>query len=131
VVYNSDTVFLYGTFRSCPKLYHQLFTVHCAINQSYVPLAYILLHLKTSQSCLQAFQHLVVECKIMTYNSILFGCMPILKRHSNSSYSHSSGDYNAKHQSWGCRVNNPRGLTLYNFINSKGFKVLAQPGPTY
>jgi len=41
------------------------------------------------------------------------------------------GDYNAKHQSWGCRVNNPRGLTLYNFINTKRFKVLAPPGPTY
>jgi len=41
------------------------------------------------------------------------------------------GDYNAKHQSWGCRVNNPRGLTLYNFINTKGFKVLTPPGPTY
>ena len=41
------------------------------------------------------------------------------------------GDFNAKHQSWGCRVNNPRGNTLYNFTNSKKFKVLAPPGPTY
>lgn len=40
-------------------------------------------------------------------------------------------DYNAKHLSWGCRTNNPRGLVLYNFINLKGFKILAPPGPTY
>ena len=40
-------------------------------------------------------------------------------------------DYNAKHQSWGCRVNNPRGNILFNFVNSKKFKVLAPPGPTY
>lgn len=41
------------------------------------------------------------------------------------------GDYNAKHQSWGCRVNNPRGNLLYNFINAKNFKILSPPGPTY
>lgn len=39
------------------------------------------------------------------------------------------GDFNAKHQSWGCRVNNPQGVTLYNFTNSKSFKVLAPPEP--
>jgi len=41
------------------------------------------------------------------------------------------GDYNAKHQSWGCRVTNPRGNLLYNFTNTKKFKILAPPGPTY
>ncbi|KAF0717525.1 Reverse transcriptase domain-containing protein, partial [Aphis craccivora] len=41
------------------------------------------------------------------------------------------GDFNAKHQSWGCRVNNPRGVTLYNFTNLKRFKVQAPPDPTY
>jgi len=41
------------------------------------------------------------------------------------------GDNNAKHQSWGCRVNNLRGNILYNFVNSKKFKVLAPSGPTY
>jgi hypothetical protein len=29
------------------------------------------------------------------------------------------GDFNSKHQSWGCRVNNPQDVTLYNFINAK------------
>jgi len=34
-------------------------------------------------------------------------------------------------QLWGCRVNNPRDVTLYNFINFKSFKVLALIGSTY
>ncbi|KAF0738585.1 Uncharacterized protein FWK35_00025856, partial [Aphis craccivora] len=41
------------------------------------------------------------------------------------------GDYNAKHQAWGCRTNNPRGTTLHNFTNTKKFKISAPPGPTY
>jgi len=41
------------------------------------------------------------------------------------------GDYNAKHQSWGYRVNNPRGNILYNFINSKNSRYLLPPEPTY
>ena len=41
VLCNSDTIFVDGTFKSCPKLYHQLFTVHCTIYQSYVPIVYI------------------------------------------------------------------------------------------
>uniref|UniRef100_A0A2S2PHE5 MULE transposase domain-containing protein n=1 Tax=Schizaphis graminum TaxID=13262 RepID=A0A2S2PHE5_SCHGA len=63
VLCNSDTIFVDGTLKSCPILYHQLFTVHCTINQSYVPLVYILLPSKTTQCYLQAFQHLVIECK--------------------------------------------------------------------
>jgi len=41
------------------------------------------------------------------------------------------GDFNAKHQSWGCCTNNPRGIVLYNFATSKHFKFLAPPGPTH
>jgi len=63
VLCDSDTTFVDGTFKSCPKLYHQLITVHCVINQSYVPLVYILLPSKTTQCYLQAFHHLVIECK--------------------------------------------------------------------
>jgi hypothetical protein len=40
------------------------------------------------------------------------------------------GDFNAKHQSWGCRVTNPRGNLLHNFTIKK-FKILAPPDPTY
>jgi hypothetical protein len=41
------------------------------------------------------------------------------------------GDFNVKHQSWGCRTGNPRGTTLHNFINLKKYKVLSPPAPTY
>jgi len=41
------------------------------------------------------------------------------------------GDFNAKHNAWGCRANNPRGIVLYNFVNTNNFNVLAPPGPTY
>jgi len=41
------------------------------------------------------------------------------------------GDYNAKHQSWGCRANNPRGTVLYNLANERHFQILSPPGPTY
>ncbi|KAL4085108.1 hypothetical protein QTP88_027400 [Uroleucon formosanum] len=41
------------------------------------------------------------------------------------------GEYNAKHNAWGCRTNNPRGIVLYNFVNANNFNVLALPGPTY
>jgi hypothetical protein len=41
------------------------------------------------------------------------------------------GDFNAKHHSWGCRANNPRGQVLHNFVTRGNLKVLAPPGPTY
>ena len=41
------------------------------------------------------------------------------------------GDFNAKHQSWGCRANNPRGLVLRDVACIKKLKILAPPGPTY
>lgn len=41
------------------------------------------------------------------------------------------GDYNANHQSWGCRVTNPRGNLLHNVTNIKKFQILAPPDPTY
>ena len=41
------------------------------------------------------------------------------------------GDFNAKHLSWGCRANNPRGQVLHNFVTRVNLKVLAPPGPTY
>lgn len=41
------------------------------------------------------------------------------------------GDYNAKHQSWGCRSNNPRGCVLHTYASAKNLNVLAPPDPTY
>lgn len=63
VLCNSVTIFVDGTLNSCPKLYHQLVTVHYTINYSYVPFIYIFLFSKITQCYLQAFQYLVLECK--------------------------------------------------------------------
>lgn len=41
------------------------------------------------------------------------------------------GDFNPKHQSWGCCVNNSRGVILYNFTNSNRLKILVPPDPKY
>lgn len=41
------------------------------------------------------------------------------------------GDFNAKHQSWGCRASNLRWFVLYNFVSNNNYKVLASSGPTY
>jgi hypothetical protein len=41
------------------------------------------------------------------------------------------GDYNSKHQSWGCRVTNPRGNLPYNLVNINKYKILSPPEPTY
>ncbi|KAL4096787.1 hypothetical protein QTP88_021671 [Uroleucon formosanum] len=64
-------------------------------------------------------KHIVTDIKFSDYFSTF------------NNYFIIGGDFNAKHQSWGCRVNNPRGVTLYNFTNLKKFKVLAPPDPTY
>lgn len=40
-------------------------------------------------------------------------------------------DFNAKHHSWGCRANNPRGQVFHNFVTRANLKVFAPPGPTY
>lgn len=37
-------------------------------------------------------------------------------------------NYNAKHQSWDCRINNPRSVILHNFTSVKQFKIFAPPG---
>lgn len=41
------------------------------------------------------------------------------------------GDYNAKHQSWDYRSNNPRGCVLYTYGNAKNLNLLASPDSTY
>jgi len=41
------------------------------------------------------------------------------------------GDYNAKHQSWGWRSNNPHGCALHTYASAKNLNVLVPPDPTY
>lgn len=63
IVCSLDSIFVDGTFKSCPKFYCQLFTIHCMRKNSYIPLVYFLLPSKTINCYVNAFQHLVEECK--------------------------------------------------------------------
>ncbi|GFX62220.1 putative RNA-directed DNA polymerase from transposon BS [Trichonephila clavipes] len=40
------------------------------------------------------------------------------------------GDFNAKHSSWGCDVDSPRGVRLKTHIERLGYRILAPPTPT-
>jgi len=40
---NVDTIFVDGTFKSCPSLFTQIFTVHGLQNGKYIPLLFCLL----------------------------------------------------------------------------------------
>ncbi|XP_025192275.1 uncharacterized protein LOC112592439 [Melanaphis sacchari] len=56
VLREMKTVFIDGTFKSCPKLFYQLFTVHGVKNNHYVPLVFFLLPNKTSDTYTKAFR---------------------------------------------------------------------------
>lgn len=58
-----NTIFVDGTFKSCPKLFYQLFTIHGVLNNNYIPLVYFLLPSKSANCYTYAFQHLVEECR--------------------------------------------------------------------
>ena len=48
-----------GTYKSAPKFFHQLFTIHGLRNGHYVPLAFLLLASKHQTSCEDVFRHKV------------------------------------------------------------------------
>jgi len=54
-----NTIFIDGTYKSCPKLFYQLFTIHGVLNNNYIPLVYFLLPSKSANCYTYAFQHLV------------------------------------------------------------------------
>jgi len=35
-----STIFVDGTFRSCPKYFYQFFTIHGLVGESYIPLVF-------------------------------------------------------------------------------------------
>ena len=41
------------------------------------------------------------------------------------------GDLNAKNKIWGCRSNNPKGVSLHKTTNKKSFSIISPPNPTY
>lgn len=49
-------VFVDGTFKSCPKLFYQLFTIHGVKDNNYFPLVFFLLPNKNSTTYIQAFR---------------------------------------------------------------------------
>ncbi|KAF0761944.1 MULE domain-containing protein, partial [Aphis craccivora] len=60
---NVKTIFVDGTFKSCPSLFTQiLFTVHGLQNDEFIPLLFFLLPNKESKSYEKAFLHIMSEC---------------------------------------------------------------------
>ncbi|KAL4127383.1 hypothetical protein QTP88_011555 [Uroleucon formosanum] len=57
-----DTIFVDGTFKSCPKLFTQLFTIHGLSNGNYIPLVFFLLIDKNVETYKKSFFHLNSEC---------------------------------------------------------------------
>lgn len=56
-----STLFINSTFKNS-KL-HQLFSVHCKNNKSYIPLVYNVFPLETTYCYLDAFNYIVNECR--------------------------------------------------------------------
>uniref|UniRef100_A0A2S2QBL8 MULE transposase domain-containing protein n=1 Tax=Sipha flava TaxID=143950 RepID=A0A2S2QBL8_9HEMI len=59
---NVDTIFVDGTFKSCPSLFTQIFTVHGLQNDKYIPLLFFLLPDKELKTYEKAFFHILSEC---------------------------------------------------------------------
>ena len=59
---NVDTIFVDGTFKSCPSLFTQIFTVHGLQNGKYIPLLFFLLPDKELKTYEKAFLHILSEC---------------------------------------------------------------------
>jgi hypothetical protein len=56
-----DVLYVDWTFKSGPKFFHQLFTIHGLSNGHYVPLAYFLLVKKLQTSYEDVFSHTVSQ----------------------------------------------------------------------
>ena len=63
-----DALYVDGTFKSVPKFFHQLFTIHGLSNGHYVPLAYFLLASKHQTSYEDVFRHKVSEAAKLGVN---------------------------------------------------------------
>jgi len=57
-----DTIFVDGTFKSCPKLFTQMFTVHGLQNGNYLPLLFFILPNKETKTYEKALMHIISEC---------------------------------------------------------------------
>jgi len=50
-----DTILVDGTFKTCPKLFIQFFTIHGLSNENYIPLIFFLLINKNVETYKKAF----------------------------------------------------------------------------
>jgi len=57
-----DTIFVDGTFKSCPKIFTQMFTVHGLQNGNYLPLLLFILPNKETKTYEKALMHIISEC---------------------------------------------------------------------
>ncbi len=46
----AETIYIDGTFRTCPCLFYQIFTIHAATNGRHIPLVYCLLPNKRQET---------------------------------------------------------------------------------
>jgi len=62
VLCDVKNIYIDGTFKSCPKYFTQIFTIHGYYKDSYVPLVFLLLPTKESNIYVKAFQHIINYC---------------------------------------------------------------------
>jgi len=62
------TLYIDGTFKSCPKLFYQLFIIHGAKNTTYTPLVFFLLTGKTISIYKDAFYSLIEKMNDLNLN---------------------------------------------------------------
>lgn len=61
-------MFVDGAFKSCPKMFYQLFTIHGVKNHNYMPLIFFLLTGKTKQIYEDAFTNLLIKMNDLNLN---------------------------------------------------------------
>lgn len=60
---DTDNIYVDGTFKSCPKFFHQIFTIHGYVNNKvYIPLIFGILGNKELGTNIQFFKHIVTYC---------------------------------------------------------------------
>lgn len=66
VLCDSSTIYVDGTFKSCPKYFLQIFTIYAVVNELYVPLVFFfLLPYKETKSYFHSFKYTMDQCVIL------------------------------------------------------------------
>ena len=65
VLCDTNTIYVDGTFKSCPKYFLQIFTIHALVNEMYVPLVFFLLPNKETKSYFYSFKYTMDQCTIV------------------------------------------------------------------